>query len=84
MAGLSGGRGRGPLAELAPRGLAGPCAGVDLAHHAQPFLGLGESREIAHVKPEALAAFLEAAADEECEALELGQIGLRERHRRRG
>jgi hypothetical protein len=69
--------------QLLARCLAGPCAGIDIPHRAQPFLGLGLAREESHVKTEALASFLETAADEEREALELGQIGLRQRHRSR-
>jgi hypothetical protein len=76
--------GRGALAQLASRSLPGPGARIDLAYHAQPFLGLGEGGEVTHVQPEALAALLEAAAHEEIEALELGQLRLRERHGRRG
>lgn len=53
------------LAQLAARCLTGPCTRVDLAHDAQPFLGLGERGEVAHVQPEALATFLEAPAYEE-------------------
>jgi hypothetical protein len=60
--------------------LAGPCAGIDIPHRAQPFLSLGLTGEESHVKTEALASFLETAADEEREPFELGQIGLRERH----
>ena len=83
MPGLSGGRSRGSLAQLAARGLSGPGARVDLAHDAQPLLGLGQRGEIAHVQTKALPPFLEAPADEEREALELRQIRLRQRHRRR-
>jgi hypothetical protein len=68
-------------AQLLARRLAGPRAGVDVAHHAQPLLGFRLAREESHVKTEALASLLETAADEEGEALELGQIGLRESHR---
>ena len=80
---LRGRSGRGALAQLAPRGLTCPGAGVDLAHHAQPLLGLGQRGEVAHVQTKALAPFLEAPADEEGETLELRQIRLRERHGRR-
>src|SRR2546423_498130 len=76
-------RAAGGAADLA-RGLAGPGARVDLAHDAQPLLGLCQRGEIAHVQTKALPPFLEAPADEEREALELRQIRLRERHRRRG
>src|SRR5205807_4593553 len=70
-------------AQLLARRLTGPCARIDLAHDAQPFLCFGERREITHVKAEALPTLLEAAAHEEGKALELRQIRLRERHRRR-
>jgi hypothetical protein len=63
--------------------LARPRAGVDLAHHAQPLLGFRLAGEEPHVQTEALASLLEAAADKEGEPLELGQIRLRKRHRRR-
>jgi hypothetical protein len=72
-------------AQLLARCLARPGTGIDIPHRAQPLLGLGLAGEESHVKTEALAPFLEAAADEERETLELGHIGLRERHRgRRG
>jgi hypothetical protein len=74
----------GSLAQLLPGSLAGPCAGVDIAHCAQPFFGFGERREVAHVESESLAAFLEAAADEKAESFELGLLRFRERHGRRG
>ncbi|HLJ21684.1 MAG TPA: hypothetical protein VKU84_15870, partial [Stellaceae bacterium] len=64
---LCGGRrcGSGTFTNLPPGRLAGPRARIDLAHQAQPFLGFGERGEITHVQPEALAALLEAPADEE-------------------
>ena len=72
-------------AQLLARSLARPRTGIDFAHHSQPFLGLRLAGEESHVETEALAPLLETAADEEGEAFELGQIGLRERHgRRRG
>ena len=46
-----------------------PGAWINLAHHVQPLFGFGECREITHVEPESLAAFLEAATDKECKAL---------------
>jgi len=70
-------------AQLLARCLARPRAGIDIPHHAQPLLGFGLAREESHVKTETLASLLEPAADEEREALELGQIDLRERHRSR-
>ncbi|HEV2229902.1 MAG TPA: hypothetical protein VGR86_13200 [Steroidobacteraceae bacterium] len=73
---------RGALAELAAGCFAGPCAGIDLAHDVQPLLGFGERREVTHVKTKALAALLEAAAHEKVEALELGQLRLRQSHGR--
>jgi hypothetical protein len=76
-----GGRG-GAFTELAAGGFAGPRPGIDLAHDAQPLLGLGQRREVTHVEAEALAPFLEAAAHEEVETLELGQLSLRQRQRR--
>ena len=83
MPGLIGGRRRGSLTELAARGFAGPGTRVNLAHDAQPLLGLGQRGEVTHVQTKALPAFLEAPADEEREAFELRQIRLRKRHRRR-
>ena len=67
-------------AQLLARSLARPRARIDLAHHPQPLLGLRLAREESHMEAEALASLLETAADEEREAFELGQIGLRERH----
>jgi hypothetical protein len=74
--------GGGTLTELAPRGLTRPCAGIDLANQIEPLLGFGERGEVTHVQAKALAAFFEAAADEEGKAPQLGQIGLRQRHGR--
>jgi len=73
---------RGAFAQLATGRLAGPGTRIDLAHDTEPFLGFRECREISHVQAKTFATFLEAPAHEEREALELGQIGLRERHRR--
>jgi hypothetical protein len=82
MLGLCRGGGGCASAQLLARRFARPGARVNLAHDIQPLFGFGERREIAHVEPEPLAAFLEAAADEEGKAFQLGQIGLRQRHRR--
>jgi hypothetical protein len=81
--GLRGGSRRGALTQLAAWRLACPGTGIDFAHHSQPLLGLGERREVTHMETKALAPFLEAAADEKMKATQLGQIGLRKRHRRR-
>ena len=86
--GVSGGRGLcdpcgGTLTQLLPRCLSGPCAGIDVAHDVEPFLGLLDAREITHVEPEALAALFATATDKESEAFELGNLHLLERHRRR-
>jgi hypothetical protein len=72
------------LTQLASGGFTSPRAGVDLARDAQPLFGLGKRREVTHVQSKALAAFLEATADEKSKAPELGHVGLRERHGRRG
>jgi len=80
LRGRSGGR---TLAQLAARCLTGPCPRIDLAHDAQPLLGLGQRREITHVQTKPLATFLEAPAHEEMKTPQLWQVGLRERHRRR-
>ena len=69
-------------AQLFARRLTRPGARINLAHDIQPLFGFGECREVTHVEPEPLAAFLEAAADEEGKALQLSQIGLCKRHRR--
>jgi hypothetical protein len=83
--GLHRGGFRRSSSQLLARRLASPCAGIDIAHHAQPFLGFRLAREESHMETEALASLFETAADEERKAFELGQIGLRERHRgRRG
>jgi hypothetical protein len=76
------GSGGGPSAQLLSRCFAGPGARIDFANDIQPLFGFGECREVTHVETEPLTAFLEAAADEEGEALQLGKIGLRQRHRR--
>ena len=60
-----------------------PSAGIDVTHDIQPFLGFGERSEIAHVKTEALAAFLATPTDEKSEPLELGKLCLLECHGRR-
>jgi hypothetical protein len=75
----SGGRAR---AQLFPWRLTCPGTRINLAHDIQPLFGFGQCREIAHMESEPLAAFLETAADEEGKALQLGQIGLCQRHRR--
>jgi hypothetical protein len=69
-------------AQLLAWRFAGPRTGINVSHHAQPFLGFRLAGEETHVQAEALAALLETAAHEEGEALELGQLRLRERHRR--
>jgi hypothetical protein len=74
--------GGGALAKLAAGRFAGPCAGIDFTHDVQPFLGFGERCEITHVETKALATFLEAAAYGKVEALELGQLRLRQSQRR--
>ena len=76
------GGGGGASPELLTGRFPRPGPGIYLAHDFQPLFGLRERREIAHVKPEPLAALLEAAADEKGEALQLRQIGLRKSHRR--
>ena len=70
-------------AQLLARGLAGPGTRVDIAHHAQPFLGFRLGGKEPHVQAEALATLFEATAHEKGEALELGELRLCERHRRR-
>jgi hypothetical protein len=59
----------------------GPCPWINLAHDVQPLFGLGERREVTHVETEALTTLFEAATHEKSEPLQLGQIGLCERHR---
>jgi hypothetical protein len=76
MLGCFRGSGGGTGAQLFARRFTRPGARINLAHHLQPLLGFGESREITHVEPESLATFLEAATDKECKALQLSQIGL--------
>ena len=80
---LRGRSGRRALTQLAARGLSRPGTRIDLTHDAEPFFGLGKRREVTHVQTKALTPFLEAAAHEEMKTPQLGQIGLRERHRRR-
>jgi hypothetical protein len=63
-------------AQLFARCFTRPGARINLAHHIQPLFRFGECREITHVEAESLAAFLEAATDKECKALQLSQIGL--------
>ena len=82
MLGLCRGSGSRTSAQLFAWCLTRPGARINLAHDIQPLFGFGECREITHVEPEPLAAFLEAAADEEGKALQLSQIGLCKRHRR--
>jgi hypothetical protein len=81
---LCGGRSGGAFTQLTTGRFTRPGARVDLAHDAQPFFGLGERRKVTHVQPKAFAAFLETPAHEKSETSELGQVGLRERHGRRG
>jgi len=80
---LCGGSGGGSSAQLLTRRLTGPGTRINLAYDIQPFFGFGECREVTHVEAEPLAALFETAADEEGKALQLGQIGLCQRHRRR-
>jgi hypothetical protein len=84
MLGLGGGGGGRASAQLLAGRLTGPRARIDLTNDTQPFFSFGERREVPHVQSEALAALLEAAADEKREAFELGQIGLGQRHRSGG
>jgi hypothetical protein len=69
--------------QLLARGFAGPGTRVYIPHHTQPFLGFHLAVKEPHVQSEALATLFEAATHEKGEALELGQLRLRERHRRR-
>jgi hypothetical protein len=82
MLGLCRSSGSRASPQLFARCLPRPGARINLAHDIQPLFGFGERREVTHVEPEALAAFLEATADEEGKALQLSQIGLCKRHRR--
>jgi hypothetical protein len=72
------------LAQFLAGCFAGPGAGINVPHGAEPLFGLGQCREVTHVEAESFAAFLEAAADEKAEAFELRLFRLRERHGRRG
>jgi hypothetical protein len=76
-------RGDGALAELLARRLTSPGTRINITYCTQPLLRLSERGEVPHVQPEPLAPFLEATAHEETEALELGLLGIRQRHRRR-
>ncbi len=58
----------------------GPCPRVDVTNHTEPLFGFGECGEVAHVEPETLATFLEAATHEEGEALQFRQVDLGKRH----
>ena len=80
MLGLCRSGGGGARAQLLARRFACPSTRVNLAHDIQPLFGFGDGGEIAHVEPEPLAAFLEAAADKEGEPFQLRQIGLCQRH----
>ena len=71
------------LAQLLTRSFSGPRARIDITHRAEPLFGFLQCLKVAHVQTEALASFFEAAANEEAEALELGLLGVRQRHRRR-
>lgn len=80
---LRGGCSRSTSAQLFPRRLASPGSRIDLPNHTQPLLGFGKRGEVTHVQPEALAPFFEATTHKKGEAFQLGQVDLRERHRRR-
>jgi hypothetical protein len=82
MLGLCLGSGGRTSAQLFARRLTRPGARINFAHDIQPLFGFSECREVTHVEPEPLAAFLEAAADEEGKTFQLGQICLCQRHRR--
>jgi hypothetical protein len=69
-------------AQLFARRFTGPGARINFAHDIQPLFRFGECREVTHVEPEPLAAFLETAAHKEGKTLQLGEVGLRQRHRR--
>jgi len=73
----------GTFSQLLPRCLASPCARIDVADDVEPFFGLFERREKAHVQPEAFAPVFEAPTHKEIEPLQLGNLCLGERHRRR-
>ena len=60
-----------------------PRTRINLTHHRQPLLGLGECREVTHVQSEPLTPFLEAAAHKEGKTLQLRQFRMSQRHRRR-
>jgi hypothetical protein len=75
------GRG-GPSAKLFTRCFAGPRTRINVANDTQPLFGFRECREITHVETKTLAPFLEAAAHEEGETLQLFLVRLGERHRR--
>jgi hypothetical protein len=70
-------------AQFLSRRLASPGTRIDLTHHVQPFFGFAQRREVTHVEPETLAALFEPTTHEKREPLELRQIRLCERHRRR-
>ena len=72
------------LTQLLAGGLSSPGARIDVAYDVEPFLRLGEGREVAHVKPEPLAAFLQPPAHEKRKLLEFRERCLPERHRRGG
>jgi hypothetical protein len=84
MLSLRGSCRRGASTQLLARRFTGPGTGIDVTNHTEPLFGFRLCGEVAHVQTEALAAFLEAAADEERETLELGQINLRQGHWRGG
>jgi hypothetical protein len=81
MLGLFRGRGRSTRAQFLTLRFASPGPWIDLAHDVQPFFRLSERREVTHMEAEALTTLFEAAAHEESEPLQLGQISLCERHR---
>ncbi len=80
---LSLGRGGGncALAKFLAGRFTGPGTRIDVAHRAQPFFGFGEGREIAHVQPESLTPFFEAATHEKAETLELRLFRVGQCHR---
>jgi hypothetical protein len=81
--GLRRSRGSRACAQLLTGRFACPCTGINFANDVQPLLSLGERAEVPHVESEPLTAFLEPAAHEKGKALQLGQIHLSKRHRRR-